>query len=161
MESELTLMLLAVPVIFALGWLASRFDLRQWRLEERHASKSYYRGLNYLLGEQHDQAIDAFVEAVPRDPDTAELHFALGKLFRQRGEYERAVRVHEHLLARGDLARSEQERARFALAQDFLKAGLLDRAEAALAQLEGTPYQMQAWLQLLALHERAREWDKA
>lgn len=161
MESELTLMLLAVPVIFALGWLASRLDLRQWRLDERHASKSYYRGLNYLLGEQHDQAIDAFIEAVQRDPDTAELHFALGKLFRQRGEYERAVRVHEHLLARGDLARSEQERARFALAQDFLKAGLLDRAEAALAQLEGTPYQMQAWLQLLGLHERAREWDKA
>ena len=161
MELELTLMLLAVPAIFALGWFASRFDLRQWRREERRSAQPYYRGLNYLLGEQHELAIDAFIEALQQDPDTSELHFALGKLFRQRGEYERAVRVHEHLLARGDLERGEQERARFALAKDFLKAGLLDRAEAALAQLEGTPYQMQAWLQLLALHERAREWDKA
>ncbi|MBQ9578253.1 MAG: lipopolysaccharide assembly protein LapB [Ottowia sp.] len=161
MELELTLMLLAVPAIFALGWFASRLDLRQWRREERQAARPYYRGLNYLLGEQHDLAIDAFIEAVQQDPDTSELHFALGKLFRQRGEYERAVRVHEHLLARADLERSERERARFALAKDFLRAGLLDRAEAALAQLEGTPYQMQAWLQLLALHERAREWDKA
>ncbi len=161
METELALMLLAVPIIFALGWLASRLDLRQWRLEERHTSRAYYKGLNYLLGEQTDQAIDAFIEAVQRDPDTSDLHFALGALLRRRGEYERAVRVHEHLLARGDLARGDQERARFELAQDFLKAGLLDRAEAALGQLEGTPYQLQAWLTLLALHERGRDWDKA
>lgn len=161
MEAELTWILLAAPIVFALGWLASRLDLRQWRLHERQASRPYYRGLDYLLGEQPDQAIDAFIEAIQRDPDTAELHFALGKLFRQRGEYERAVRVHEHLLARADLERGTRERAHFELAQDFLKAGLLDRAEAALAQLEGTPYQMQAWLQLLGLHERAREWDKA
>lgn len=63
MELELTLMLLAVPAIFALGWFASRFDLRQWRREERRSAQPYYRGLNYLLGEQHELAIDAFIEA--------------------------------------------------------------------------------------------------
>ena len=161
MEDGLTWILLAAPVVFALGWLASRLDLRQWRQQQRRTTRPYYQGLDYLLGEQPEQAIDAFIQAVQQDPDTSALHFALGTLFRQRGEYERAVRVHEHLLARADLERGDQERARFELAQDFLKAGLLDRAEAALAQLEGTPYQMQAWLTLLGLHERAHEWDKA
>jgi lipopolysaccharide biosynthesis regulator YciM len=71
---------------FALGWLASRLDLRQLRIEDRQAPKAYFRGLNYLLNEQQDQAIDAFIEAVQNDPDTSELHFALGNLFRRRGE---------------------------------------------------------------------------
>jgi predicted RNA-binding protein with RPS1 domain/uncharacterized integral membrane protein len=88
---------------FVLGWLASRFDLRQLRAENRRAPKAYFKGLNFLLNEQQDQAIDAFIEAVQNDPDTSELHFALGNLFRRRGEYDRAVRVHEHLLSRGDL----------------------------------------------------------
>ena len=69
----------------------------------RQSPKAYYKGLNFLLNEQHDKAIDAFIEAVQQDPDTSELHFALGNLFRRRGEYERAVRVHEHLLGRADL----------------------------------------------------------
>ena len=88
---------------FALGWLASRLDLRQWQREQRESPKAYFKGLNLLLNEQHDKAIDAFIEAVQQDPDTSELHFALGNLFRRRGEYERAVRVHEHLLERADL----------------------------------------------------------
>jgi lipopolysaccharide biosynthesis regulator YciM len=86
------------------GWRRG-FDLRQLRMENRQAPKAYFKGLNFLLNEQQDQAIDAFIEAVQNDPDTSELHFALGNLFRRRGEYERAVRVHEHLLSRGDLSR--------------------------------------------------------
>ena len=74
---------------FVLGWLASRFDLRQLRAENRRAPKAYFKGLNFLLNEQQDQAIDAFIEAVQNDPDTSELHFALGNLFRRRGEYDR------------------------------------------------------------------------
>ena len=96
-----------------------------------------------------------------RDPDTSELHFALGNLFRRRGEYERAVRVHEHLLSRADLSRADRDRAQHALSLDFLKAGLLDRAEDALRKLEGTRYEEQAWLTLLTLHERARDWQQA
>ncbi len=161
MEFDATWMLLGLPLAFVLGWLASRFDLRQLRAENRRAPKAYFKGLNFLLNEQQDQAIDAFIEAVQNDPDTSELHFALGNLFRRRGEYDRAVRVHEHLLSRGDLTPADRERAQHALALDFLKAGLLDRAEDALNRLEGTPFDAQARLALLAIYERSRDWSHA
>ncbi|MDP4075208.1 lipopolysaccharide assembly protein LapB [Acidovorax sp. A1169] len=161
MEFDLSWILLGLPLAFVLGWLASRFDLRQLRAENRRAPKAYFKGLNFLLNEQQDQAIDAFIEAVQNDPDTSELHFALGNLFRRRGEYDRAVRVHEHLLSRGDLGRTDRERAQHALALDFLKAGLLDRAEDALNRLEGTPFEAQARLALLAIYERSRDWPHA
>ncbi|MFM9921548.1 lipopolysaccharide assembly protein LapB [Variovorax sp. H27-G14] len=161
MDFDPSWLLISLPVAFVLGWLASRFDIRQLKLENRQAPKAYFRGLNFLLNEQQDQAIDAFIEAVQNDPDTQELHFALGNLFRRRGEYQRAVRVHEHLLGRGDLSRSDRERAQHALAQDFLRAGLLDRAEAALHKLEGTRYENEARLSLLAIYERSREWSQA
>jgi len=161
MEFDLSWLLLGLPLAFGLGWLASRFDLRQLRDENRRAPKAYFKGLNYLLNEQQDQAIDAFIEAVQNDPDTTELHFALGNLFRRRGEYNRAVRVHEHLLSRGDLSRADRERAQHALALDFLKAGLLDRAEDALRRLEGSPFEAQARMALLAIYERSRDWPQA
>jgi lipopolysaccharide biosynthesis regulator YciM len=161
MDFDLSTILLGLPVAFVLGWIASRFDLRQLRMENRQAPKAYFKGLNFLLNEQQDQAIDAFIEAVQNDPDTSELHFALGNLFRRRGEYERAVRVHEHLLSRGDLNQSDRQRAQHALALDFLKAGLLDRAETALRKLDNTPFESQAQLALLAMYERSREWPQA
>ena len=161
MDFDLGWVLWGLPIAFVLGWLASRFDLRQMRIENRQAPKAYFRGLNFLLNEQQDQAIDAFIEAVQNDPDTSELHFALGNLFRRRGEYERAVRVHEHLLSRGDLGRADRHRAQHALALDFLKAGLLDRAEEALRKLEGTAFEGQALLALLAIYERSRDWAQA
>ncbi len=161
MELDLSWILIGLPLAFALGWIASRLDLRQLRLAHRQAPRAYFRGLNYLLNEQQDQAIDAFIEAVQNDPDTSELHFALGNLFRRRGEYDRAVRVHEHLLARADLSTSDRQRAQHGLALDFLKAGLLDRAEDALRKLEGSPYEGQARLARLAIYERSREWPEA
>lgn len=161
MELDLTWLLWGLPLAFALGWIASRLDLRQWRMEGRQAPKAYFRGLNHLLNEQQDQAIDAFIEAVQSDPDTAELHFALGNLFRRRGDYDRAVRVHEHLLSRADIGRKERDRAQHALAMDFLKAGLLDRAEAALHRLEGSAFEAEAFLALLAIYERSRDWSQA
>ncbi len=161
MEFDFTWVLLGFPVAFTLGWLASRLDLRQLRIENRQAPKAYFRGLNFLLNEQQDQAIDAFIEAVQNDPDTSELHFALGNLFRRRGEYERAVRVHEHLMSRGDLTQPERDRAQHALALDFLKAGLLDRAEIALTKLEGTTYEEESRLALLSIYERSRDWEHA
>jgi lipopolysaccharide biosynthesis regulator YciM len=161
MDFDLTWLLWGLPIAFGLGWFASRLDLRQLRIENRLAPKAYFRGLNFLLNEQQDQAIDAFIEAVQNDPDTSELHFALGNLFRRRGEYERAVRVHEHLLSRADLSRADRHRAQHALALDFLKAGLLDRAEEALRKLEGTAYEEQALLALLAIYERSRDWAQA
>ncbi len=161
MEFDLSWILLGLPVAFILGWVASRMDLRQLRLENRQTPKAYFKGLNHLLNEQQDQAIDAFIEAVQHDPDTSELHFALGNLFRRRGEYERAVRVHQHLLSRGDLSQADRDRAQHALALDYLKAGLLDRAEDALNKLDGTAHQAQAHLALLSIYERSRDWAKA
>lgn len=161
MEGLLQWLLLGLPVAFVLGWVASRLDLRQQRLSKPDAQRAYVKGLNLLLNEQHDHAIDAFIEAVQADPETAELHFALGNLFRRRGEFERAVRVHEHLLQRGDLNARDRARAQHALAQDYMKAGLFDRAEAACKALMGTAFEAEAQANLLSLHERARDWQAA
>lgn len=161
MELDLVWLLLGLPLAFVFGWGASRFDLRQLRFDSRQAPKAYFKGLNYLLNEQQDQAIDAFIEAVQNDPDTSELHFALGNLFRRRGEFQRAVRVHEHLLSRDDLSGADRQRAQHALALDFLKAGVLDRAEEALRKLDGGPLEKQSLVALLAIFERSRDWEQA
>jgi lipopolysaccharide biosynthesis regulator YciM len=161
MEFDLQWLLIGLPIAFGLGWVASRLDIGQWKRAQREAPKAYFQGLNLLLNEQHDKAIDAFIEAVQRDPDTAELHFALGNLFRRRGEFERAVRVHQHLLQRADLGAADRARAQHALAQDFVRAGLLDRAEEAYRALEGTAFDIEARLARLTLAERARDWRAA
>ena len=161
MDLQIGWIFIGLPIAFGLGWLASRFDLRQLRLENRSNPKAYFKGLNHLLNEQQDQAIDAFIEAVQRDPDTSELHFALGNLFRRRGEFERAVRVHQHLLARADLSSADRERAQYDLALDYVKAGILDRAEAALRPLMDTTLAPQALLALLTIYERTRDWQQA
>lgn len=160
-ELDIPWLLVSLPVAFGLGWLGSRFDLRQVRREARDAPRAYFKGLNLLLNEQQDKAIDAFIEAVQNDPDTAELHFALGNLFRRRGEFERAIRVHEHLLRRGDLKPADRDRAQYALAQDFMKAGLFDRAETSFRALEGTAFASEAMLARLSLYERSRDWPQA
>jgi lipopolysaccharide biosynthesis regulator YciM len=161
MDFDLSWLLLALPAAFALGWMASRLDLRQSRKEHRDAPRAYFKGLSLLLNEQQDKAIDAFIEAIQNDPDTVDLHFALGSLFRRRGEFQRAIRVHEHLLSRPGMPDVERHRARHALAQDFLRAGLFDRAEESFRQLEGTSFEAAARLALLSLQERAHEWDRA
>jgi len=161
MEFDLRWLLFIVPAAFFLGWLGSKLDTRQWKREQRDAPKAYFKGLNLLLNEQQDKAIDAFIEAVQADPDTSELHFALGNLFRRRGEYERAVRVHQHLVSRGDLPKTERDRAQHALAQDFFKAGIFDRAEEAFTVLLGTAFEQEARQALLSLYERSRDWRKA
>jgi lipopolysaccharide assembly protein B len=161
MDFALQWLLIGLPVAFALGWIASRFDLRQLKTERQDSPRAYFKGLNLLLNEQQDKAIDAFIEAVQHDPDTTELHFALGNLFRRRGEFERAVRVHQHLLGRSDLKATERDRAQLALAQDYMKAGLFDRAEAAWRALQGTSFDGEAQLALLSLYERSRDWPRA
>ncbi|AGX87021.1 hypothetical protein [Candidatus Symbiobacter mobilis] len=161
MEFDWSWALWALPVAFMLGWFASRIDLRQARWESAQAPRAYFAGLRHLLNEEHDQAIDAFIEAVQQDPDTSELHFALGNLFRRRGEFDRAVRVHEHLLSRADLSDGDRCQAQYALALDYIHAGLLDHAEAALLPLQGTAMAAQAQLALLSNYERARDWGRA
>jgi lipopolysaccharide assembly protein B len=153
--------LVSIPFFFALGWIAARVDIRQVISESRRLPSSYYQGLNALLDEDPDKAIDAFVEIARLDPETAELHFALGKLFRRRGDIERAVRVHQNLLARADLSEEMSAKARFELGQDYLKAGLLDRAEETFHQLTGTQFSPQASRALLEIYQREKEWRRA
>ncbi len=153
--------LIFVPVLFALGWLAARFDVRQILRETRNLPDSYFRGLNFLLNEQPDRAIDAFVEVAKLDPETTELHFALGSLFRRRGEMERAIRVHQSLLSRSDLPVAEREHAQHELAQDFLKAGMLDRAESGFEQLKDTRYALPALRSLIRIYESEHDWPRA
>lgn len=153
--------LLALPLFFALGWVAARIDIRHILSESRVLPSSYYKGVNFLLNEQPDKAIEAFIEVVNVDPQTIELHFALGNLFRRRGEIERAIRMHQNLGARADLGREQKALALHELAQDYLKAGLLDRAEELFLQLDDTPHAEPALNFLLDIYEQEKEWRKA
>jgi lipopolysaccharide assembly protein B len=153
--------LLGFPLFFAFGWLAARVDIKQLLSESRSLPLSYFKGLNFLLNEQPDKAIEAFIEVVKVDPQTVELHFALGSLFRRRGEVERAIRMHENLLERADLAPEQKMTALYELAQDYLKAGLLDRAEEFFGKLQGTQYEQQGFKFLLEIYEQEKDWKKA
>jgi lipopolysaccharide biosynthesis regulator YciM len=160
MEFELW-WLLGFPLFFALGWLAARVDIKQLLTESRALPSSYFKGLNFLINQQPDKAIEAFIEVVKVDPQTVELHFALGSLFRRRGEVERAIRMHQNLVDRADLGNEQRVTALYELAQDYLKAGLLDRAEELFLKLEGTPYEQQATRFLLEIYEQEKDWHKA
>jgi lipopolysaccharide assembly protein B len=153
--------LLAVPVFFGLGWVAARLDAAQLFTQTRQLPESYFKGLNFLLNEQHEQAIASFEEVARLDPETAELYFALGNLFRKRGETERAIRIHRNLLERADLPESQRQQALFCLAQDYLNAGIFDRAEAAFSALAKSDYAAQAQRELAKLYEKESNWDAA
>ena len=144
--------LLALPLFFALGWLAARIDIKHLVSESRALPRSYFKGLNFLLNEQPDKAIEAFIEVVKVEPQTIELHFALGSLFRRRGETERAIRMHQNLVERVDLPQQQKSDALFELAQDYLKAGLLDRAEELFAKLRGSAHEEAALKYLLEIY---------
>jgi lipopolysaccharide assembly protein B len=157
MEFE-TWWLLAIPLFFGMGWFASRFDASHASRAPGPLPDAYFRGLNFLLNEQPDKAIDAFVDVVKLDPETIELHFALGNLFRRRGETDRAIRVHLHLVERHDLDPAQREHALHELGQDYLKAGLLDRAEDAFNRLAGSRYAVAALRHRLDIAQMVRDW---
>ena len=160
MEFELW-MLLGIPFFFGLGWLAARVDINELVSESRTLPRGYFKGLNHLLNDQPDKAIDSFIEIVKLDPESADMHFALGNLFRRRGETERAIRVHQNLLARPDLPGEQKAHAQYELGMDYLKAGLLDRAEETFNLLTDTPFAVQARRALLEIYQREKEWKRA
>jgi lipopolysaccharide biosynthesis regulator YciM len=153
--------LLGFPLFFGLGWVAARIDIKQIVSESRALPRSYFTGLNFLLNEQPDKAIEAFIEVVKVDPETIELHFALGSLFRRRGEYDRAIRMHQNLLERADLGAEQKLQAQMELGQDYLKAGILDRAEEVFSRLEKTSQAMAARRFLLEIYEQEKDWPRA
>jgi lipopolysaccharide biosynthesis regulator YciM len=153
--------LLGFPLFFGLGWIAARIDIRQIVSESRALPSSYFKGLNFLLNEQPDKAIEAFIEVVKVDPETIELHFALGSLFRRRGEYDRAIRMHQNLFERPGLGADQKLMALAELGQDYLKAGILDRAEEVFKKLEKSPQAAAARRHLLEIYEQEKDWDRA
>jgi len=129
--------------------------------ESRALPRSYFTGLNFLLNEQPDRAIDSFLEVARVDSQTVELHFALGNLFRRRGETERAIRMHQNLLDLPDVEEKHRLHAMIELGQDFLRAGLLDRAEEIFNRLQDTPQATEAKRYLLEIYQLGKEWQKA
>lgn len=161
MEFDYWWVLAALPIFFAVGWVAARIDIKQLMHESRALPRSYFEGLNFLLNEKQDKAIESFIEAARVDPETVEIHFALGSLFRRRGEVDRAIQVHQSLIERDGLREDQRLHALAELGQDFLKAGLLDRAESVFLKLRGTKLEDDALNFLLEIFQQEKEWVKA
>ena len=154
--------LLALPLFFALGWLAARMDIKQLLSESSALPAAYFKGLNFLIKDQHDKAIEAFLEAAKINSESLELHFALGSLFRLRGEMDRAIHLHHNLLERPQLSELQRFAIMAELAQDYLKAGLFDRAEDLFRALAASPtYHQPALRSLLDIYIRERDWERA
>lgn len=153
--------LLILPLFFILGWIAARVDIKQLLAESVSLPAAYFKGLNFLISNQNRKAIEAFTEAVYANADSLELHFALGSLFRKSGEVDRAINLHLNLLEKKELTESQQLAVSAELAQDYLKAGLFDRAEELFKKLQNSRYQQSALRSLLEIYVREREWAQA
>ncbi len=163
MPTESTFLLAGLFLLLAAaGWAMGRFGERDEEDAPPPLNIDYLKGLNFLLNEQTDQALEHFLRMVRVDDKTIETHFALGSLFRRRGEVDRAIRIHQNIIARPDLASEQRDQALYSLAKDYLAAGLLDRAESLFARLsQGSRYQVQALESLCRIFEQEREWEKA
>ncbi|MEL7187103.1 MAG: lipopolysaccharide assembly protein LapB [Pseudomonadota bacterium] len=163
MPTESTFLLAGLFLLLAAaGWAMGRFGERDEEDAPPPLNIDYLKGLNFLLNEQTDQALEHFLEMVRVDDKTIETHFALGSLFRRRGEVDRAIRIHQNIIARPDLASEQRDQALYSLAKDYLAAGLLDRAEKLFRRLaQGSRYQVQALESLCSIYEQERDWEKA
>lgn len=155
-------LLLLLPLAAVSGWYAGRRDASKQTQSSYDLPSAYFKGLNFLLNEQPDKAIEVFIKVLEVDIETVEMHLALGNLFRRRGEVERATRIHQNLIARPNLEKQQRLQALFELGQDYLKAGLLDRAESLFQELaDSNQYGEQALSHLVHIYEQEKEWDKA
>lgn len=154
---------LLLPLAAASGWWAARYsDRRQKSASRARLNSAYGQGINYLLNEEPDKATDVLVKLVEVDPETVELHLALGSLFRRRGEVDRAIRVHRNIIARTRLSDVLRNQAKLELGRDFLKAGLLDRAEVLLQELlQQQVCTLEVSRHLVDLYQQEKEWRKA
>ena len=152
-----------VPAALILGILAGHFGWgRRWPAPRAKLHPDYLAGLDFLVTEQPDRALDIFLKLMSANADTVETLFALGSLYRRRGEVERAIRIHENLLARESLAPEHREQALLALAQDYLRAGLLDRAEGLFQQVSAVPrLKVSALEALRGVYEQQADWQQA
>jgi lipopolysaccharide assembly protein B len=158
----LDLLWLLLPLAAASGWLAARRDAEKKAQRSSQLPSGYFRGVNHLLNEQPDKAIELFTRMLEINTETVETHLALGSLFRRRGEVDRAIRIHQNLMARPTLAQEYRTLALYELAQDYLKAGLLDRAEGLFLELcETREHAESAMRSLLQIYEQEKDWGKA
>lgn len=160
---DVEVFLLAVASI-GIGWVLGRYAGRQGKESGAEVfPASYYKGLNYLINQQSDQGIEAFVDSLEVNSTTLETHIALGNLMRRKGEVERAILIHQNLLGRSSLNRNQQQLAHFELARDYQKAGLLDRAERLLLDLvsEAPEHRVEALTLLVDIYDEEREWQQA
>ena len=156
------LLWLLLPLAAASGWLAARFEQKRHARQSFDLPSAYFKGLNFLLNEQPDKAIEVFMRVLEVNSDTVETHLALGNLFRRRGEVERAIRIHQNLIARPTLDKEQRSHALLELGQDYLKAGLFDRAENLFLELaEIRAHSEQALKLLLHIYQQEKEWEKA
>ncbi len=157
------LLWLLLPIAAASGWYVARREYRQSVATDSKISPSeYVKGLNYLLNEQSDKAIDIFVQMLESDEDVIEMHLAVGSLFRQRGEVERAIRIHQNLIARQGLSDDVKSQALLELARDYLRAGLFDRTEDLCLEIVDSNSDNLAALSILKdIYEQEKEWFRA
>ena len=162
MPGDSVFLLAGLLILLGIGaWAYGQFFDRDEALPTR-ISADYIRGLNLVLSRRTDEALELFIQMAKVDDDTLETHFALGHLFRRQGEFDRAIRVHENLLQRENLNDLQHDQAIYALAEDFLGAGLFDRAEQLLEQLKDSETHSQIALErLVYIYEREGEWEKA
>jgi len=153
-------LLLLLPLAATGGWLMAQFE--RARRHQRRLPEAYFKGLSHLLNEQPDKALEVFLQAAEMDGETLEMHLALGNLFRQRGEIERATQIHRNLAGRADLSAELRAQALFELAQDYFKAGLFDRAEQLFHELrEVAEHREAACRFLLQIYDQEKEWGEA
>jgi len=158
------LLILLLPVAAASGWWAARRSMlkEKERLAASEMDSDYFRGLNYLINEQPDKAIDVFVRMLEVNSETVEMHLALGGLFRRRGEVDRAIRIHQNLIARQTLSGEQRAQALLALASDYMSAGLLDRAEGLYEELVENRKQLKpALTNLKLIYQHEKDWSKS
>jgi len=156
------LLWLLLPLAALSGWAVARLEQRRQSKKSLDLPAAYFRGLNFLLNEQPDKAIEVFVQVLEVNSDTVETHLALGNLFRRRGEVERAIRIHQNLIARPTLDKEQRTQALLELGQDYLKAGLFDRAENLFLELaELRLHAEPALMQLRYIYQQEKDWEKA
>ncbi len=156
------LLVLLLPVAAASGWWAAKRSRERALEPRRWMHPDYFKGLNYVLNEQPDKAIEVFVKMLEVDSETVETHLALGNLFRRRGEVDRAIRIHQNLIARPTLNRNQKAQALLELGMDYMRLGILDRAEGLFAELVASDMLTeQAFTYLLDIYQQEQDWPKA
>lgn len=159
----LELLFLLLPVAAGYGWVMGRNSVRQAQHKQsRILSKHYYKGLNFLLSDQPDKAVDTLIKMINLDTGTAETHIAMGNFFRHRGEIDRAIRVHQNLVSREEISDDQKALALRELGKDYINAGFLERAENTfLRLLDSEKHFIDAQLQLFNIYQTTKEWERA